>query len=100
MGTLTRMSQPHPWVIAYLAVALLFGIAALVAADHLRTGEVPSVAVQSTAAAVAGAFWPVMVIGLAQLLIPRTVMSWRRPQLAHHAAEVASSSMGRLADAH
>ncbi|WP_313673466.1 hypothetical protein [Mycolicibacterium sp.] len=92
--------QLHPWGLSYLAVALLFGIATIVVADHLRSVEAPSATVQGTAAVVAGALWPVMVVGLAQLLILRTVMNWQRPQLARHAAEVASSSMGRPAGAH
>jgi len=69
--------QLYPWGLSHLAISLLFGIAALVVADHLRSGEVPSATARGTAAVVAGALWPVMVVGLAQLLILRTVMNWQ-----------------------
>jgi hypothetical protein len=92
--------QLHPWGLAYLAVALLFGVAALVVADHLRSGEAPSAAVRGTAAVVAGALWPVMVVGLTQLLILRTVTDRLRMRPTRHAAEATSRPVGGLAGAH
>lgn len=81
------------WAIGYLAVALLFGGATLVVADHPHTGERPGLTAQSATAAVVGALWPVMVVGLAQLLILRAAATRlrRKPSTTPGA-----HSLGRL----
>ena len=53
--------------IAYGVVALLFAMAAVASAHHLRVGEPPSAATEAATAVIAGVLWPVMAIGLAQL---------------------------------
>lgn len=68
------------WAIGYLVVAVIFGGATLVVADHPHTGEGPGLTAQSATAAVVGALWPVMVVGLAQLLILRTAANRLRRQ--------------------
>lgn len=64
MNGITSLQQ---WQVSYLVIALLFAMAAVVVAHHLRIGDPPSVATEATAAMIAGALWPVMVLGLAQL---------------------------------
>lgn len=55
------------WQVAYLATALLFAIAAVVAGDHLRGGDPPAASTRCALAAAAGLLWPVIVVGLVQL---------------------------------
>mgnify|MGYP007086241721 CR=1 FL=1 len=63
------------WQLAYAVIALLFAVSAIVAAHHLRVDEGPSAATESTLALVAGAIWPVMIVGLAQLWAVQRLMS-------------------------
>lgn len=71
--------QIFPWGIAYVAVVVLFAVASLVAADHLSSGEPPSVITRGWVATVAGALWPVMLVGIAQVWLIRTLFTMARP---------------------
>lgn len=77
------------WQVAYAVVALLFAMAAVVAAHQMRDGESPSSAAEATAALTAGALWPVMIIGLLQLGAIHCVVSRLRtgPARAPEVAE-------------
>lgn len=87
-----------PWGTAYVAVALLFAVASLVVADHLCTGEPPSVLTRGWVASVSGALWPVMLLGLAQLWLIRTVATIAHPA-QHRRAESATTPPHRLVPA-
>jgi hypothetical protein len=56
------------WQAVYLCAALLFAAATTAAGDHLREGGPPAMPTRCTVAMVTGALWPVVLVGLAQLM--------------------------------
>lgn len=90
--------QLLPWGIAYVAVALLFAVASLVVADHLSSDEPPSLLTRGWVASVSGALWPVMLIGIAQLWLIRTLFTRTRPA-QHRRVRSATARPRRLVPA-
>lgn len=74
------------WQAIYLCAALLAAAVTIVVGDHLRDGEPPAASTRCGVALTAGALWPVMLVGLLQLLVvDRTVGRARRRTPAHRA---------------
>lgn len=80
-------TELQQWEIAYLAVALLFALATPIVGQRLQSGKSPGVGTRAAVAVVAGAFWPLIVLGLAQLwVVHEAATQWgARPRHASSA---------------
>jgi len=67
------------WAAVYLSGVAVVALGAWVFSDAVRTGEPISVVAQALWAVVAGILWPVVLLGLAQLLVLRVVVKRLKP---------------------
>lgn len=59
----------HDWLIVYVCATLVFAGASTLFADHYWTADPPQGAQRAALIALAGALWPVLAVGIAQLLL-------------------------------
>ena len=57
------------WCALYFVIAVLVAMAAFVTADYIRTEDVAAPDSPATLSAVAGALWPIVVIGMTELAL-------------------------------
>ena len=78
-------------VTVYLCGWLITTIGTLAAADRLSSGDSPPMRVRAGVGVVAGALWPVVIIGLVQLAVAITLIARpSRTAAVHHSGRGSS----------
>jgi hypothetical protein len=67
------------WIDAYLVAALLVAVAAWVVSPHFQSYDPPGEITRGLWSAAAGALWPLVVVGAAQVFAVRYVARRLRP---------------------
>ena len=81
----------HDWFIVYVCAALLFAGASTVFADQYWTADPPQGSQRLALIVLAGALWPILAVGLAQLLVIEVVAR----HIRHRHAVYAPLTIGR-----
>ena len=71
------------WIDLYVAIALIGAVAAWLISQRFQSYDPPNDIVRGVSALVAGALWPVMIVGGAQILAVRLVAQRLRPAHSH-----------------
>ena len=66
------------WCVAYLAIAAVVAMTAFVTANWIRTEDIVAPDFPGTVSALAGALWPIVVIGLTELALTVWLTAGRR----------------------